>query len=210
MSLKKILIINLIFTISIIFTIVAIILFDNYRYDSYNPFEDIREFDGLEDQILEEDDIPKEILQNANNLVSEYKENLKENNINSLSISKIYATIDINDKYVLKYLVSDSVINKAIEEIYIFYDNNMIFKTIKVQYRDITDENFISYNNCLINIKSLNISQEDKDKITQYTKEKGKENWSIGSGFKYEYSNVKNTKSLHVRTEENRIFTINI
>lgn len=207
MSIKKLLIINLILIVAISFSIIGLILFNNYLYSPYDPFNDLREFESRNDQKLSDNEIPSEVLKSSNNIIEEYNQELNTRNINDIKFAKSYTVFE-NGEYYSKYIIVDVNSNKIIADIEIIHKKSGSLKGLAITYRYFTDEDFIIYNESLINLKSLGLSSNVIEEISENSKEKLRENWHVGSTYKYEYVNREESSNEYIRIKSSRIVVI--
>lgn len=207
MSIKKLLLINFILLIAIVFSIIGLLLFNNYLYSPYDPFNDLREFESRKDQSLSDSEIPAAILKGSDNLIEEYNQKLESKDIKNIKFAKSYTIFDYGE-YFSKYILVDIQSNKIIADIELNHKKNGLLKGIAVTYRYFNDEDFMLYNECLINIKSLSLSSNVIEEIIKNSKEKPRESWYVGNTYKYEYSNREPSANEYIRVKSTRIVVI--
>lgn len=208
MTTKKLVSINLILLLLIIFTITATFLFNNYLKLPYDPFNDLREKERLISNPLEEEEIPPIILEKSNNTISEYQSLLEENKIQNVKIAKVYTILNTDGNYHSNYLIVDTKANKIIATIYFRYIADGTLKSLTAEYRYFNDEDFLLYNNSLLNIKSLNISNVDKERIKTTSKKNLSSSWNLGNKYKYEYFKKETESYEYIPIKEYRTFSI--
>ena len=153
-----------------------------------DPLTDIREYmhSGLE---ISEEEVPKEILTNSKNIISNFEKNLNNSGVNNVKIAKIQDYIDDknNNNYVSIYLIIDKDLNKKTARILLFHKNNGDLSKIRMDLNDRNQEETIIYNKSVIDVDILNISSDVKEKISNGLKENyEQEAWRLGTAYTYE------------------------
>lgn len=207
MKIKKLLIANLILFILILITVLAIKLFNNYLYSPYDALNDLREIEN--EYALDESEIPNIILKNGDRFVEDYQKALEEKNVKNLKIVRAYTVFE-KQEYPSIYIVVDTQKNKVISNINLIYSKNGELKSLTTSYRELNDEDFLLYNECLINMKSLNLPSEIIGTIKKYASDNPKGKWNVGSTYKYEYSYREPTAQFYTRIIESRWVLINL
>lgn len=201
MTIKQILKINLILFILIILSTVGILLFNNYLYSPYDALNDLRETERK--SALAESEIPNTVLLNGNNFVEEYHKALEDKSIKNLKIVRAYTELD-NSNYLSNYIIVDTKKNRVIANIDLMYRKDGNLEHLNITYREFNDEEFLLYNDTLINLKNLSLSPEIVEKIAKYSKENPKGEFNIENKYKYKYSYRKPTAQFYTRIIESR------
>lgn len=201
MKIRRMVILNIVLLILIILSTIAIMLFNDYLYAPYDVFNDLREFEHKD--ALDIDEIPEVVIKNGNTVIEEYYQALKNKDIKNIEYRKTYTTLNLGS-YVTTYILVDTEKNKVIENINLSYKKSGELEILTTDYREFNDEDFLLYNDCLVNLKTLNLSPETIEKISKYSEEKPKDNWNIGSNYKYEYSYREPSEYFYTRTKESR------
>lgn len=201
MNMKKMIVLNVILAIFIVLTVVGIEKFKNYRYEPYNALTDVRNYDGWKDEVLEEKDVPDGILENADMIIDEYKDKLKDAGFEDLEITRFYILFDNRDRsFDTKYIIVDKKANEVIANFFLWHDEEGELKKIRNDYFDVSDEDFYKLNENVINISYFKIKDKLKKNIIKNAKEKVNENWLIDE--KYSYDLFTNDVA---RTEKHRV-----
>lgn len=208
LSTKKLLLINVILVILIVITIGGTILFNNYLYVPYDPFDDPSEYERLKGTRLSDDEIPSVILDKADDVMSEYSQVLENKKVGNIEIGKIVALLYNDGKYHLKYVVVDENANKIIATIYFRFIKDGTIVSITADYRYFTESDFLTYNNALIELESLNISNEDIFKIKNKFRSSVDSSWYIGNNYRYDYYNKEQVEGVYGGINDLRTFTI--
>lgn len=201
MTIKQILKINLILFILIILSTVGILLFNNYLYSPYDALNDLRETER--ESALAESEIPNTVLLNGNNFVEEYHKALEDKSIKNLKIVRAYTELD-NSNYLSNYIIVDTKKNRVIANIDLMYRKDGNLEHLNITYREFNDEEFLLYNDTLINLKNLSLSPEIVEKIAKYSKENPKGEFNIENKYKYKYSYREPTAQFYTRIIESR------
>lgn len=210
MSERKLIILDLILVLLIIILIICHVGFEKYTTSPYNPFNDAREYNSDINERIEDKDIPKEVLNNSNEIITEYKNKLNYNNKEFLVPHKIESTLKNGDSmYLLKYIVTDTKANKNTIEINLWLEKDGSLKRIRADYRNMELEEFIENNKMLIELKSLNLSRSLIDKINQNSQTTPDSSWNIGTDYNYEFISRENDDNSYARFEKLRIVFIN-
>lgn len=208
LSTKKLLLINIILIILIVITIAVTNLFNNYIYVPYDPFDDPSEYERLKGTKLSDDEIPSVILNKADDIVSEYSQDLENKDVDNIKIGKIVALLYNDGKYHLKYVVVDENANKIIATIYFRFIKDGTIASITTDYRYFSGSDFLIYNNTLIELESLNISSEDISKIKNKSRISTDSSWYIGNNYRYDYYKKEQVEGVYGGINDLRTFTI--
>lgn len=191
LSTKKLLLINDILLVLIAITIVGTILFNNYLYVPYDPFDDPSEYERLSGTRLSDEEIPDNILESADKAMNDFAESLERKAVYDLKIGKIVALLNNDGNYHLKYILVDEKENLIIATFYLIFLKNGNIKNLQAEYRYFNEHDFLLYNDTLINVKSFNISENDKYQINKNFEKGIDYSWKIGNKYRYDYFNER-------------------
>lgn len=208
LSTKKLLIINIVLIILIAITIGVIVLFNNYLYVPYNPFDDPSEYERLKGTKLSDSEIPSIILDKTADIVNEYLQALDKRGIDDVEIGKIVALLYTDGKYHLKYGVVDEKANKIIATIYFRFIKDGTMDSLTADYRYFSESDFLLYNNALIGLEGLNISNDNISKIKNKFKASSDSSWYIGNNYRYDYYKREQSEGVYGGISDLRTFTI--
>ena len=206
-STKRLLFIILVLLLIIAITALGLSLFNNYLSVPYNPFDDPREYEREKGDMLEDYEIPDIILEKLDNAVDEYQKSLESKGVNNLKIARNYTLLYTDGKYHSKYLVVDTKNNKILLTLYFRCTKNGLLKSLTAKYRYFNDNVFFTYNESLINLEILNISEIDKNNIITTSKNKPTSSWKLGK-YSYDFFKETLTKDVYVPIRELRTVTI--
>lgn len=178
----------------IVFLIVGFVRNHNFKTNTLNPIDDIREYDQMHES-LTDDEIPELVLNNSKNLISEFKENVEKRNVEEFDITKIQTVLGDDGNYRTAYLIIDTLTNTKVAKILLFYNRDGLVVRIKLEFNNQGENIILIYNESLLSLSVLNISETDKQKIQDGLKNNFEKGWSVENIYTYE--NIS-TSSLRI------------